>query len=136
MKTIRDYVVQQLNELVSEFIDIQASYRYDHLCETFYVKILPSVTFKEDDSLTCKRADILDNFLDVYPDESIVFLTEGSSIKMELIEYFVEGDNYNCVEILSKTKKLLANYKNFEFTIEGMPDAIAMPDGDTYALAA
>ncbi|WP_316778450.1 hypothetical protein [Pedobacter antarcticus] len=132
MKSTKEYITQELKSLVKEFDQIKASYRYDRLCETFYIQILPSKFYKESEALIERRFDILDEFLDLFPNESIVFLTEGNLINMDSVELCVQGKMYGTNKFISK----VSNYKSFNFELELPVPSNDLSYENNYALAA
>lgn len=102
MKKPKEYIIFKLNELVNIFPNLKCSFRYDNFCETFYIELLPASFYKQSNELKNIRIDILDEFIELYNNESIIFLTEGDFINMEQVEYTVSGKNYSSREFLFK----------------------------------
>lgn len=91
------FVKNQINELVERFTNIKCSYDHDKSFYTHYIEIIPSSEFKNNKNLNNYLDDLFFDFIDIYPKESITFLTEDSLIKLDKIVYEKSGSNYQTI---------------------------------------
>lgn len=89
--TPKEFIISSLNDITDLFDNVQCKYRYDSYSEGHYIEIVPAKIFKDSKQLKNYRGQILDKFYSYFPLESIVFLTEGSKIKMDNFEYLSTG---------------------------------------------
>ncbi|WP_158799874.1 hypothetical protein [Pedobacter sp. L105] len=91
MKTPKEFIEEKMAELILSFSHIWCRIEFHQLSDAWYVEINPEECFHEP-ALKEFLADILFSFNDVYPNESIVFVTgadwfkQGSLITADLLE--------------------------------------------------
>lgn len=105
MKPIKQYVADELQVLVNDFPNIQVSCQYDARGETYCVKVLPEIFYTKDIAFTYRTAYLLDDLLSLYPNESIVFFSEDSTIKIDKADYIISGKNFATGSLVSKGEK-------------------------------
>lgn len=113
MKTkVKEFIKASINNIIREFDNVSCAYEYDLVCDTHYIKILPTDFFYNSDQLAEKQVDIIEAFYDAYPDASIIFLTEGSLIKISNPEYVVDGKKFAVAQDLSWNHEQLDKLMN------------------------
>ena len=98
---VKEFIKTSIENIVMEFDNVSCAYEYDLVCDTHYIKILPSDFFNNSDALAAKQVDIIEAFYNSYPDASIIFLTDGSLIKISNPECTVAGKKYTFDQDLS-----------------------------------
>lgn len=92
--TPKEFIISELNNIITNFPDVQCRYRYDQFCESHYVEITPVEEYKKSKALKTARINLLDGLFGHFPDESIVFFTDGDLIKMGDAEFSITGYRY------------------------------------------
>jgi len=77
------FVKSKVDILVDSFPEIKCSYEHDVLSNTHIIEILPIHVYTSDDVYANKEIEIIDEFINNYPDESICFISEESLISVE-----------------------------------------------------
>lgn len=95
MITARDYLFQNLNNLVLDFPNIMCKYEYHAESDAHYVEINPEVLFKSFTPVREAMVDLMEDFYALFPGESIVFVTEGDVVSVEHPELILIGEKYN-----------------------------------------
>lgn len=95
--TAKDYIEEKLKELKSTFTDIQIRYGYDPDTGSHLVKIAPSYFREGNEDYFKEEAKIVDEFNQLFPSESIDFISEDSSIKIENTDLELGSDESRTV---------------------------------------
>jgi|GEM_PF-403426 len=77
------FVKSKVDILVDSFPEIKCRYEHDVLSNTHIIEILPIHVYTSDDVYANKEIEIIDEFINNYPDESICFISEESLISVE-----------------------------------------------------
>ena len=83
MMTAKDYIEEKLRMLKSTFADIQIRYEHDPVAKSHLVEIIPSYFKEGNEDYFKEEAKIVDEFNQLYPDDSLDFISKDSSIKIE-----------------------------------------------------
>lgn len=95
--TAKDYIEEKLMELKSTFADIQLRYGYDPATRSHLVKIVPSYFREGNEDYFKEEAKIVDEFNQLFPSESIDFISEDSSIKIKNADLELGSDESRAV---------------------------------------
>lgn len=128
----KEFIIASIKDIVYLFNNVQCRYRYDDFCESHYIEIIPANVFKDSKELKNYRGQILDAFYERFKNESIVFLTEGSHIKMGQEEFKISGDKF--LPFSSVSWRDFFKYQQTDI-VEGIPTEVVTPEF-TYATAA
>jgi len=127
MKSI-EYLEIKLQELFLKFEEIQIRYEFRETTQSHLVEIIPSSLYAKNEAYLEEEAKIEDEFEDLYPNENIVFITEGSltEIKKEDLSFGYDIITFNNNNLL------------YEFIVTGgYTETLVVPCGENnYALAA
>ena len=93
MKSV-DFIKEQLDELINTLPYIKCSYKYDEFDNTHIIKIEPYVFFEKDNQYIELERQIIDDFINRYPYEGIVFISENDIIDMSQTIFEVAGTLY------------------------------------------
>jgi len=91
---VKEFIKVSIHDIVRSFDNVSCAYQFDSVCDTHYIKILPTEIFEDSDDLAILQADIIDAFNNSYPNQSIIFITDGSLISIGEPEYIVSGSSY------------------------------------------
>ena len=81
--TAKDYIEEKLKLLNSTFTDIQIRYGYDPATRSHLIKIVSSYFMEGNEDYFKEEAKIADEFNLLFPSESIHFISDDSSIKIQ-----------------------------------------------------
>ncbi|HET6556373.1 MAG TPA: hypothetical protein VFG54_03605 [Prolixibacteraceae bacterium] len=81
--TAKDYIEEKLRSLKSTFTDIQIRYEHNPVAKSHLVEIIPSDFMVGNEDYFKEEAKITDEFNQLFPSESIDFISDDSSIKIE-----------------------------------------------------
>ncbi len=90
---VKDYIINQVNELSICFPTIKVSYYIDEFSNSNYIKILPSNEYDTNENYQKFETDFIINFIDKFPYEEIVFISENSLINLSEPLYEIEGSS-------------------------------------------
>ena len=123
------FLENRLQQLTQKFVKIRCAYEFHNPSDAHYVEITPEAEFNKD-VFQLDVADILVGFYEMFPGESLVFLTDSDRININP-QYIATGcgynKNWNCL-LLQKVD----NYKVEPIIVTGEEDAVDY----SYALAA
>lgn len=91
MKT-KDHIIKKLNELVRLFPSIKVSYEIDENSNSHYVKVLPLKEFDTNDEYHKFETNFILSFIEQFPYEEIVFVSENSLIEVLNPIFEIEGN--------------------------------------------
>jgi hypothetical protein len=89
----KEFIKSKLTSLVSIFDSIICRYEFHKSSNAHYIEINPSEQFNNI-SLQEAMAELMYSFYDVYPNESLVFLTESDGFDLVEPEFMAKGINY------------------------------------------
>lgn len=92
----KDYIKDKIDNLVKDFPEIQCRYEWDEFSGSHYVEVLPK-EFYESKSFTERHKNIILEFIDLFPYESLSFHTEGSAVDLEDVIYTRKGEQFGKV---------------------------------------
>lgn len=81
--TAKEFIEEKLKSLKSTFNDIHIRYEHDPVAKSHLVEIIPSVFMEGNEDYFKEEAKITDEFIQLFPSESIDFISDDSSIKID-----------------------------------------------------
>jgi len=106
-----EYLKNELNKLVKEIPYIKCIYEYNEFDSTHIVKIAPQKIFEQNENYIELESKIVDEFINKYPFEGIVFIRENDIIDISSPLYIAQGklyelfSYYTCIDIDVNNKK-------------------------------
>lgn len=92
--TAIDYIKNKLNQLSESIKNIRLIYGYDRLSSIHVIEVSPKFIYDDSDYIH-KEKEIIDEFMNLYPKESIAFIAEGDVPGIENESYRVIGNEYS-----------------------------------------
>jgi hypothetical protein len=91
----REYIIEKLNKLINEIKNIKLIYEFDELSCIHTIKVLPITFFDLNDDFAEFQSEMIEYFIENYPNESILFISEEDSI-IDIInpEFILAGESY------------------------------------------
>ncbi len=123
------FLENKLQKLTQKFVKIKCAYEFHNPSDAHYVEVIPELEFNRE-MLQLEVADILIDFYEQFPGESLVFLTDSDGINIHP-QYVVTGcgfnKNWNCL-MLNK----IVNYEVEQIVVSDQDESYDF----SYALAA
>ncbi|SHJ57266.1 hypothetical protein SAMN05444280_12313 [Tangfeifania diversioriginum] len=120
----KTYITSKLKELLNSVPNIKVIYKNDSLSQEHLIKVLPKEQYEHNEDFHEFEENIIFDFIDNYPTESLVFLTDDEWIDVKIPdEIFVGQDFYTYkeqeveVEIIDNNEEVtkFADNELFEF---------------------
>ena len=94
MKKSKEFIVEQLNNMVSLFPFLKVKYEFEPIGMCHYIEVLPATAYNSNQEYIKFELSLEDNFGSFYKDEDVCFLTEGSLYEITDPIYENEGICY------------------------------------------
>jgi len=125
MKSI-EFLETKLNELYAKFSDVKIRYEYRANTYSHLIEIIPLSFFEGNEEYISLEAKIEDEFEASFPNENIVFISEGSLSEINNPEFTLG------YEVIKFDNEAL----NIDFIVEGFSEIVDCQYSYNYALAA
>lgn len=127
------YIKESLKKLVKEIKDIKLIYEFDNLSCIHTIKVLPKTFYDLNDDFAEFQSDMIEYFIENFPNESILFISEDDNIT-DIIkpDFVLTGEFY--IDPNKKMDLLSKLLKSTEQSFDKKPEKIA--GENNYALAA
>ena len=76
------FLEKHLSQLTENFPNIECLYKFDNLDDTHIIKIMPKKIFESEDYVQYEN-EIVDNFIQRFPYEGILFISENELIDID-----------------------------------------------------
>lgn len=125
MKSI-EFLETKLNELYAKFSDVKIRYEYRANTFSHLVEIMPLSFFEGNEEYINLETKIEDEFEASFPNENIVFISEGSLSEINNPDLKLGYDVF----------KFDNEVSNIDFIVEGFSETVDYQCSNNYALAA
>lgn len=127
------YIKESLKKLVKEIKDIKLIYEFDNLSCIHTIKVLPKSFYDLNDDFAEFQSNMIEYFIENFPNESILFISEDDNI-IDIIkpDFVLTGEFY--IDPNKKMDLLSKLLKSTEQSFDKKPEKIA--GENNYALAA
>ncbi len=92
---VKDYIISRINDLVSTFPFFKVSYQIDDYSNSNYIKVTPREYFDNNLEYQKFETELIIDFIDKYPLDEIVFITDDSLIDINNSIYEIEGELFS-----------------------------------------
>jgi len=93
----KEYIIDKLDNLYKAFSGLTLKYKYDELSETHIIFVDPESYYKSNGCFVHEKSKIISEFLNLFMDESILFITNESCIDMENSDYLLESSKLGVI---------------------------------------
>jgi hypothetical protein len=100
----RTFIISRLSKLVEDITELRILYKFDVYSREHLIKVLPSEEFKSNSNYHRLEEILLFEFIEKFPLDNLVFLTEGDWIDIKQHEIEFVGSLYSINGIVSKLK--------------------------------
>ncbi|WP_333696548.1 hypothetical protein [Flavobacterium sp.] len=88
---VKDYIIEKINDLVSVFPSLKVSYQIDNYSNSNYIKVIPKKDFESNLEYQKFETELIIEFIEKYPFDEIVFVTDDCLIDIDKPIYEIEG---------------------------------------------
>lgn len=122
MENAKTYVLSRLQQLVDTIPELKVMYKYDGNEQDHLVKVLPFSEFEDNSTFHDLESEILFDFIEKYPHDNLVFISEGECIDMLHADEVLVGDVYY-VEMLKKYLDKETSFQEINFNLFNFQDS-------------
>ena len=79
----KDFIINKINELIQDNPYIKCMYEYDEFDSTHFVLISPKEFYDKDNGLFSGEEKIINEFIELFPQEGILFISEEDEIELK-----------------------------------------------------
>lgn len=113
----KEFIVKQLDNMVSLFPFLKVKYEFEPIGMCHYIKVLPATDYHNNQEYIKFEMSLEDNFCSFYEEEDVCFLTEGSLFEITNPTYEKVGICYGETAV-SQEPLIFEGYKfNFPTSI-------------------
>ncbi|MBC7744434.1 MAG: hypothetical protein H7096_04965 [Flavobacterium sp.] len=103
------FLRENIDLLTKSFSKIACKYEFHSTSDSYYLEVLPKMNFESQISLRRELSKILKNFINTFPDETLVFFSSGDGIELANPSYMRFGSDYLSWLNLNSFRKILDN---------------------------
>jgi hypothetical protein len=111
----KDYIREELTRIWNCFPEIQFRYEFKTSTRTHVVEVNPLSYFKENRDYLRMESDFESDFEQIYPEEEILFISEGSLTEIRNAEFQIGGINVN---FKNETFDFLSSFEGIDNKID------------------
>ncbi len=90
----KQFILQKMSDLVTLFPKVRVRYDFHFLSKTHALEIVPNKVYDFDQSYKSWESDALFEFMDLFPEESITFVSDNSILGIDKVDYELVGDMF------------------------------------------
>lgn len=90
-----DFIKDKLENLIDIFPQMKVSYEFEKLSNSHFIEVLPSKEFRENSKYSKYETNLIMDFITMYPNEDIVFVTENDLIEVNNPSFIKKGVLYD-----------------------------------------
>ena len=88
-----DFICLKINELQAKMPSLSIRYQYDRLRDDHIVEVLPAEVYNDNYKFAELETGLSLEFMDQFPDQNLMFVTEGSLIEVESVDFEIDSFN-------------------------------------------
>lgn len=97
---LQNYIKGIVDEIVNKFPTASCRYEYHDLSDTHFIELLPLELYRSE-AFVAYYSNVILNFIDEYPVESICILSSDAIIKLKDIVYEKSGIAADTIKVIS-----------------------------------
>jgi hypothetical protein len=125
------YLKEKLSRLIVAIPYIRVRYSFDSEFQNHIVEIKPSEVYRDDVAFAENESSLCLDFSDKFPYESIIFISEDDSVKIDSADVVLYGELYNTGLVSFNWCDILMENEIIDSPVKGKPCL-----NSDYALAA
>lgn len=99
----KTYISYRLSKLVKDIPELQVSYKYDPIEYDHMIKVRPLEAYNTNELYKVHEEDLLFDFIDKFPDENLMFLSEGEWLEIDDFDEIFSGELFLLNELANRT---------------------------------
>ena len=115
--TLKTYIIKMMDELVKTFPTIKVKYIADKFGDSHIIEVTPETVYNDNKKYSEYESNLIFDFIYKFPNEEIVFVTEGSIFNFENSIQELVGSNYCEEKIFSDIISIEDISENFTVNI-------------------
>jgi hypothetical protein len=88
----KEFIAKELENFIEQFPQVRVRYELRKLSGAHFVEIVPREV--HDEKYISWEAEMLDKFVELYPEEVICFMSDGALVGIENAEFTLQGVSY------------------------------------------
>lgn len=121
-----EFVIEKINAIVELFPFVSCRYQFDEFSQSHYIEVIPKQYLEISEDFTLFQCDVISEFMDEFPNESVTFITEGDLVEIRDVLYSASGKLYKFADF--------GTYPENKLKIQDLLPPVF--DGSDYSLAA
>lgn len=101
-----EFILSNLEKFVMNFPKTRVRYEYDILAKIHFVEVLPNEVYHLDDNYIRWESNLFDEFIDLFPEENICFISDDSTVGIELANSVFYGKEYTSISTKQDSIKI------------------------------
>jgi len=122
----KKFIKEKLEQLFAQFNDIKIKYEYRANTCSHIIEVTPLEFFEKDERYVTLEAELEEEFETLFPNENIVFISEGSLSEIKSAEFELGGES------ITFDNEVI----NIDFVVDGFNENVDFQYSNNYALAA
>ncbi len=120
----KTFIISKLSQLVIDISELRILYKFDAFNKDHLIKVLPKNEYQKNTNYHEFEEVLIFDFIDKYPYDNLVFLSEDDSIDIENYDEEFLGKEYELKNIISKLKETIVPefYVNELFSVSDIKD--------------
>lgn len=118
--TAKDYIRQELTRIWNSFPEVQFRYEFKIHTNTHVIEVIPVSFFEENEEYLRLESDFEFEFEQIFPEEEILFISEGSLTEIQNAEFHIgaislnfKNETFDFISIFEGLDKAIDNSFNF-----------------------
>lgn len=122
----KDFIIKSINEIVSSFPYLNFRYEFDSFSKSHFIEVRPNSSYKNDLTYIEIEKEITLRFFDLFPYESLTFISEDSYYKIEKPTY---EKGFITDNLSMSFNNLNSGFEIFEKYLACMPTTVEVKAG-------
>jgi hypothetical protein len=93
--TPKEYIIDTLTKLTSEFNNIRCRYENDFISNTHFVEVVPRDVLESNEQFKTSEEKIMVEFISLFPDQNLCFLSDDALVGLDTIDFEIKGVLYD-----------------------------------------
>jgi hypothetical protein len=100
--TPKEFILKELKLFIEQFPQVRARYEFREFSGVHFVEIVPCEVYSFNEEYISWEVEMLDKFVELYPEEGICFISDDAVVCIENAEYALRGKDYASAESKAK----------------------------------
>lgn len=105
--TSQEYITQELNDFIVQFPQTRVRYEFDQLSDVHFIEVVPNNVYHLDKAYITWETDLYDNFISLFPDQNICFISDDALVGLENVQLVLTGSIYDTIYSTSRSETVV-----------------------------